>query len=81
MPVAISNSTPPTNITSAIRSIALATDRTGGHANNRGITDHSLAATTGTSASPNPTCRPWVSRYSHDGWLGQSKLGSSSHPT
>ncbi len=39
-----------------------ATEREGGQANSRGITDHSLASTIGMRISPSPTCRPWFSR-------------------
>ena len=49
-------------------------------ANSRGITDHSLASTTGTRTSPSPTCTPWVSRKSHDGRVGQSNAGSAQQP-
>ena len=80
-PVTISKRIPPTSISSVTRSRTWATDRAGGHPNSRGITDHNLASTTGITTSPNPTCRPWVNRYSHDGVVGQSKVGSLSHPT
>ena len=36
-------------------------DATGGHANSRGITDHSFASSSGTVTRPTLTCRPWVS--------------------
>ena len=80
-PVTISNRIPPTSITSDTRSSSWATDRTGGHANSRGITDHSLASTTGINTRPSPTCSPWLSRYSHDGLVGQSNVGNVSPPT
>src|SRR6476469_4323686 len=74
-PVTISNRIPPTSSSSDARSSACAGERTGGHANSFGTTDHSLASTTGTSTSPSPTCTPCVSRYSHDGEVGQSNHG------
>ena len=77
----ISNRIPPTTISSVTRSSAWASERDGGQANSRGITDQRFASTTGIIARPRPTCRPWFRRYSHDGLLGQSKLGSLSHPT
>ena len=80
-PVTISNSTPPTSINSDTRSMTLATERAGGHVKSRGITDQSLASTTGIMISPRPTCRPWLRRYSQLGLLGQSNDGSLSHPT
>lgn len=80
-PVTISNRTPPTSISSETRSSSWAIERDGGHAKSRGITDHSLASTTGISTSPSPTCSPWLSRYSQDGSVGQSNVGSFSHPT
>jgi hypothetical protein len=61
-PVTISNRIPPTSSNSDRRSSACAGERTGGHANSFGVTDHSFASTTGTRISPSPTCRPWVSR-------------------
>ena len=79
-PVTISNRIPPTSISSVARSNACAGDFTGGQANSRGITDHSLASTTGTRTSPRPTCRPWVSRKSHDGRVGQSIGGQVQEP-
>jgi len=80
-PVTISNRIPPTSISSVARSNACAGDFTGGQANRRGITDHSLASTTGTRTSPRPTCTPWVSRKSHDGRVGQSIAGRCRSPT
>ena len=70
MPVTNSNSAPPTSRASESRSRACAGLRTGGHSNSRGITDHSFASSTGNSASPIETCRPWVSAYSQDGRVG-----------
>ena len=58
MPVANSNSTPPTSMIRLIRSRIWASERTGGQANRRGSTDHSLASTNGTSASPSVMCTP-----------------------
>ena len=55
------------------RSIACAALVTGGQANSRGITDQSFASSHGTATSPTLTCRPWLSAYSHDGPVGQSK--------
>ncbi len=80
-PVTISKRTPPTSISSETRSSSWATDRAGGTTNSRGITDHSLASTTGINTKPSPTWSPWVSRYSHDGSAGQSKVGNFSQPT
>ena len=71
MPVANSNSTPPTTMIRLTRSRIWASERTGGQANSRGSTDHSLASTTGSSASPRVMCTPWSTRYSQDGWVGQ----------
>ena len=73
-PVTISNRMPPTSISSETRSSSWAIDRAGGQAKSLGITDHSLASTTGTMIRPSPTCRPWLRRYSHDGSVGQSKV-------
>ena len=80
-PVTISNRMPPTSISSETRSRTWAIERDGGQTNSRGITDHSFASTTGIRINPNPTCRPWLRRYSQDGSVGQSKVGSFSHPT
>ena len=80
-PVTISNRIPPTSMSSVARSNAWATDRAGGHTNSRGITDQSFANTTGTRTSPSPTCRPWVSRNSHEGRVGQSTAGRCNSPT
>ena len=52
----------PTSSSRLSRSTACAGERTGGHSNSFGATDHSLASTTGTSASPSSTCRPWLTR-------------------
>jgi hypothetical protein len=80
-PVAISNRMLPTSNSSEARSSACTGERTGGHANSLGITDHSLASTTGTSTIPSPTCSPCVSWKSQDGRVGQSNGGSCSMPT
>ena len=77
----ISNRIPPTSISRETRSSTCAIDRDGGQANSRGITDQSLASTIGIRTSPSPTCRPWLSRYSHDGSVGQSNVGNLSQPT
>ena len=66
-PVANSNSAPPTSSRIEMRSSACAAVATGGHANSLGMTDHSLASSTGIAISPIVTCRPWVSAYSHAG--------------
>jgi hypothetical protein len=58
----------------ATRSIASAGDATGGQANKRGITDQSLASSSGMAASPTLTWRPWVTAYSQAGLDGQSKV-------
>ena len=79
-PVTSSNRMLPTSSSSDRRSSAWASERAGGHANSFGSTDQSLASTTGTSASPSPTCTPWLSRYSHDGPAGQAKYGRRSRP-
>ena len=42
------------------RSIACASDDTGGITNSRGITLQSFAIRNGTAAIPRFTCRPWV---------------------
>ena len=62
------------------RSIACAGDVIGGHTNSRGITDHSLASSSGTATSPTFTCSPCVTAYSHDGAVGQPKLSGRSAP-
>src|SRR6185312_4272645 len=80
-PVAISKRIPPTSITSEILSSTWAIERAGGHLNSRGITDHSLAITTGISIRPSPTCTPCDSLYSQGGRDGQSNAGSFSQPT
>ena len=80
-PVTISKSTPPMIISSETRSSTLAADRAGGQVNSRGMTDHSLASTSGIMISPRPTCRPWFRRYSHFGLLGQSNEKTLSQPT
>src|SRR4029079_1758359 len=80
-PVTISKRIPPTSMSNVTRSSTWATERAGGQENRRGSTDHNLASTTGITTRPKPTCRPWLSRYSHDGRVGQSKLGSLSQPT
>ena len=61
MPVANSNTALETSSAIEPRSIACAADATGGHANSRGITDHSFASSSGTVTRPTLTCRPWVS--------------------
>ena len=71
MPVANSKSTPPTSMMRLTRSRIWASERTGGQANRRGSTDHSLASTTGSSARPSVMCTPWSTRYSQDGCVGQ----------
>ena len=71
MPVANSNSALPTSSATLRRSIAWAGERTGGNWNSRGMTDHSLASTTGTSARPSITCVPCVAAYSQLGCVGQ----------
>ena len=71
MPVANSNRTPPTTMIRLTRSRIWASERTGGQANRRGSTDHSLASTTGSSARPRVMCTPWFTRYSQDGCDGQ----------
>ena len=63
------------------RSSRLAAERTGGQANSFGMTDHSLASTTGTRTNPSPTCSPSVSWNSHAGRVGQSKKGRWRKPT
>ena len=80
-PVMISNRIPPTSISSETRSSNWAIDRAGGQVNSRGITDQSFASTIGIRIRPSPTCSPWLSRYSHDGSVGQSNVGSFSQPT
>ncbi len=72
---------PPTSMSSETRSISWAIERAGGQVNSRGITDHSLANTTGIKISPSPTCTPWVSRYNRDGLVGQSNTGRCNHLT
>ncbi len=67
IPVANSNSAPPTSSASDNRSRAWAGLRTAGHSNSLGITDHSLASTIGNTARPMLTCRPWVNAYSQAG--------------
>ena len=62
IPVANSNTPPPTSRNRVRRSSACAGLRTGGSSNSLGSTDHSLASTNGTSTSPSVTCTPWFSR-------------------
>jgi len=45
-----------TSSATAPRSTACAGLTAGGHANRRGMTDHSLASSSGTTASPTITC-------------------------
>src|SRR3954451_20250204 len=77
-PVANSNTALETSSAIASRSTACAALATGGHANSRGITDPSFASSTGIAASPTLVCRPWVTAYSHDGRVGQSKVSGRS---
>ena len=49
------NRMPPTSISSVIRSSTWDTERAGGQTKSFGITDHSLARTTGMRISPTPT--------------------------
>ncbi len=65
--MANSNSAPPTSSSSDNRSSPPARFRTAGHANSRGITDHSLASSTGIATSPIVVCNPWLSAYDHAG--------------
>ena len=62
IPVANSNTAPPTRRSRLARSSRLASDRSGGQANSLGMTDHSLASSTGTSANPSRTWVPWLTR-------------------
>ena len=62
IPVANSNPAPPTTRNSENRSSACANERSGGHSNSFGSTDHSLNSKIGTSVTPRVTCTPWVSR-------------------
>ena len=71
IPVMNSKTAPPTSSSSDSRSSACAGLRSGGHSNSFGSTDHSLASRIGMSTSPRVTCRPWLTRYSHTGWVGQ----------
>jgi hypothetical protein len=73
IPVANRNPVLETSSAIASRSIPSAGVRTGGHWNSRGITDHSFASSTGSATSPTFTWSPWVSAYSQDGPVGQSK--------
>ena len=60
------------------RSIACAGLVTGGHTNNRGITDHSFASRNGITIRPTLVCRPWLSAYSQLGPAGQSNVSGTS---
>lgn len=80
-PVAIWNRIPPTSSSRVSRSSTWASERAGGQSNSFGSTDQSLPSTTGMSTIPSVTCRPWVTRNSQDGRVGQSKSGSRSQPT
>ena len=71
IPVANSNTAPPTSKNSDSRSRACAGERSGGHSNSLGSTDQSLNSRTGTRTRPRVTCTPWLSRYSQIGWVGQ----------
>src|ERR671922_772794 len=80
IPVANSNTALETSSVIPTRSTACAGLATGGHANRRGMTDHSFATRNGTAASPPVTCRPWVTPYSQAGRVGQVKVGGRSAP-
>jgi hypothetical protein len=71
IPVANSKTAPPTSRNSDPRSSRCAGERSGGHSNSFGSTDHSLNSRTGTSVTPRVTCTPWLSWYSQTGWVGQ----------
>ena len=43
--------------------------------NSFGHTDHSLTTISGIAAMPEMTCRPWVTRYSQTGRVGQKNQG------
>ena len=51
----------PTSSSRLSRSSEWATERTGGRSNSRGITDQSLASSSGIAAKPAITCSDWVS--------------------
>ena len=80
MPVVISKTMPPTTRTRLTRSRNWATDRHGGQSNSLGMTDHSLARTTGTSTRPSMTCTPSRTRYNQLGFVTQSKRYSPKSP-
>ena len=46
-----------------------------GRSNSFGHTDHSLTMISGIAAMPEMTCRPWVTRYSQTGRVGQKNHG------
>ena len=65
---------PPTRPSSDSRSSALAGLATGGHANSFGMTDHSLASSSGTAMIPTTVCSDWLSANSQAGRVGQLKI-------
>ena len=73
IPVANSNSEPPTSSASDNRSRAWAGLRSGGHSNNLGITDQSFASRIGNIARPTDTCSPWLAAYNQLGCVGNGK--------
>ena len=77
-PVASWNTALETSSAIDSRSIACAGLVTGGQANSRGITDHSLASRNGIAISPTFVCRPWLSANSQLGEVGQSKSSGRS---
>ena len=46
-----------------------------GRSNSLGHTDLSLTTISGIAAMPERTCRPWVTRYSQTGRVGQKNQG------
>ena len=80
-PVASSNPAEATSSATIPRSIAWAGAATGGHANSRGITDHSFTISTGIAASPRLTWSPCVTAYSHAGPAGQPMSSGRSSRT
>ena len=62
-PLTTWNSTDATRTATLARSTAWPRSRAGGQVNSRGYTDQSLAASSGTAASPVATCTPCVTRY------------------
>ena len=74
-PVESWNSIDPTSTRIDNRSICRTRPPMMGRSNSFGHTDHSLTMISGMAAMPEMTCRPWVTRYSQTGRVGQKNHG------